>query len=571
LLATKTIAEGKTRETGLLFILAEGGTIFSADRNHPWPGVANVHVSIVCVAKGFKVSSAILDGNPVAGIDSFLTQFETNTEPHDLRANSFLSYQGTKPRGDFCVPNERALSLLSKNPSLRTVLVPYVRGEDVKGQVEPAGTDHIIDFARDPENHPSHYKELFAICEGQVREYRSKQDDERIREFWWLFEYRADDLYQALRGHAEALCIARLSNHWAMTWVRPDCVFSDQVVVFIPTGRWWFAVLQSAFHESWCRRFGKYFKGDFRYNPSDCFYSFPLPDANCIAATERAGDVFFQARREIMQTRQEGLTKTYNRFHDRGEQSADITRLRALHVEMDQAVAAAYGWSDLDLGHGFHATKQGERYTLSEPARRTVLDRLLALNHQRYEEEVKAGLHDKKAKTTRKPKISTPEHGPHELRLDFSQAVAKPKLDAAATALVLIPYLLTEASRTKVSLRMSELKRAFDFVTNPTQMIAAAKPTDRAAVDAWSGNWVSSAGPEWFIKTLRQLAGGTVRATTNEDDPPIALVVSPTQPDLPELREGIRLAVRVARSVGAMPPEERSAFIRERRSIFATV
>lgn len=97
-----------------------------------------------------------------------------------------------------------------------------------------------------------------------------------------------------------------------------------------------------------------------------------------------------------MLQRQEGLTSIYNRFHDRGEQSADIARLRALHVEMDQAVAAAYGWSDVDLGHGFHATKQGERYTLSEPARRTVLDRLLALNHQRYEEEVKAGLHDKK-------------------------------------------------------------------------------------------------------------------------------------------------------------------------------
>ena len=92
--------------------------------------------------------------------------------------------------------------------------------------------------------------------------------------------------------------------------------------------------------------------------------------------------------------------KTYNRFHDRGEQSADIARLRALHEEMDQAVAAAYGWSELDLGHGFHATKQGERYTLSEPARRTVLDRLLALNHHRYAEELKAGLHEKKKSRT---------------------------------------------------------------------------------------------------------------------------------------------------------------------------
>ena len=65
---------------------------------------------------------------------------------------------------------------------------------------------------------------------------------------------------------------------------------------------------------------------------------------------------------------------------------------------MDNAVAAAYGWTDLDLGHGFHETKQGVRYTISEPARREVLARLLKLNHERYAEEVKQGLHEKKGK-----------------------------------------------------------------------------------------------------------------------------------------------------------------------------
>lgn len=63
---------------------------------------------------------------------------------------------------------------------------------------------------------------------------------------------------------------------------------------------------------------------------------------------------------------------------------------------LDHAVAAAYGWSDLDLGHGFYRTPQGLRYTISEPARREVLRRLLELNHARYAEEVKAGLHEKK-------------------------------------------------------------------------------------------------------------------------------------------------------------------------------
>ncbi len=46
------------------------------------------------------------------------------------------------------------------------------------------------------------------------------------------------------------------------------------------------------------------------------------------------------------------------------------------------------------LGHAFHETAQGMRFTLSEVARREVLGRLLALNHSRY--EVKAGLHAKK-------------------------------------------------------------------------------------------------------------------------------------------------------------------------------
>jgi hypothetical protein len=103
------------------------------------------------------------------------------------------------------------------------------------------------------------------------------------------------------------------------------------------------------------------------------------------------GETYHEHRRRIMLARQEGLTATYNRFHDPDETGADIVRLRELHAAMDQAVAAAYGWQGLALAHGFHETRQGLRYTISEPARREVLARLLELNHARYAEEVKAG------------------------------------------------------------------------------------------------------------------------------------------------------------------------------------
>ena len=43
----------------------------------------------------------------------------------------------------------------------------------------------------------------------------------------------------------------------------------------------------------------------------------------------------------------EGLTKTYNRFHDPDERDPEILKLRELHAAMDRAVLDAYGWSDI--------------------------------------------------------------------------------------------------------------------------------------------------------------------------------------------------------------------------------
>jgi hypothetical protein len=107
---------------------------------------------------------------------------------------------------------------------------------------------------------------------------------------------------------------------------------------------------------------------------------------------------FHQTREAIMRGRGTGLTDTYNRLHNPSETADDIAKLRDLHVEMDYAVASAYGWDDLDLNHGFHQTKQGLRYTIAEEARREVLGRLLALNHERYKQEVAMGLHAKTGK-----------------------------------------------------------------------------------------------------------------------------------------------------------------------------
>jgi hypothetical protein len=122
-----------------------------------------------------------------------------------------------------------------------------------------------------------------------------------------------------------------------------------------------------------------------RYTPRDVFETYPRPQF--CKKVERVGFELNAHRAALMVANDEGMTKTYNRFHNPEENDPRIEKLRQLHTALDIAVRDAYGWQDIDLGHGFHDTKQGTRWTISPEAQRQVLDRLLALNHERYELE----------------------------------------------------------------------------------------------------------------------------------------------------------------------------------------
>ena len=104
-----------------------------------------------------------------------------------------------------------------------------------------------------------------------------------------------------------------------------------------------------------------------QYTTSDTFETFPFPPYFAASKTS-ANDTTRIGKGSCNPDRR--AHQTYNRFHNPEEAAADIERLRELHVEMDRAVADAYGWGDLELEHGFHETKQGVRFTISEEARR---------------------------------------------------------------------------------------------------------------------------------------------------------------------------------------------------------
>lgn len=109
-----------------------------------------------------------------------------------------------------------------------------------------------------------------------------------------------------------------------------------------------FSALQSRVHEVWARLFASSMKDDLRYTPSDCFATFPFPPGfETDAALEAAGQTYHNHRAALMIANNEGLTKTYKRFHNPTDDAPEIVKLRELHNAMDRAVLAAYGWTDL--------------------------------------------------------------------------------------------------------------------------------------------------------------------------------------------------------------------------------
>jgi len=136
---------------------------------------------------------------------------------------------------------------------------------------------------------------------------------------------------------------------------------------------------------------------------------------------EAVGKEYYEFRAAIMLKNDEGLTKTYNRFHDPNETSPEIKKLREMHAAMDRAVLDAYGWTDLQPTCEFlldyyeeeedeeetgkaRKKKKPWRYRWPDAFRDEVLARLLALNRERAEEDLLSGAAGAKAAKPRRRK-----------------------------------------------------------------------------------------------------------------------------------------------------------------------
>ncbi|MBI4474146.1 MAG: hypothetical protein HY646_15860, partial [Acidobacteria bacterium] len=323
-------------------------------------------------------------------------------EPLKLRECKNRFFNGSNIFGDgFYISQDEAQRLVRLEENYRQVIYPIMNGKEITSSPTQKPTRTVINFFDWSFEAASKFSEAFRIIENRVKPGREQipRDtpiNRHYHDHWWQYGVAGATLYRQLRNIDWCFALAAPSKYLAIARLPSTVVFTHAVRVFA-TDRWdLFAVVQSALHEVWGRKYSGALKQDLRYSPSNCFDNFPFPEGLWQTANPsltEIGERYHEHRRRIMLDLWLGLTDTYNLFHARNltpsivakvtkrvaEESESgyggILELRRLHRELDNAVRDAYGWNDLNLEHDFHEVEtlpenDRVRYTISPAARK---------------------------------------------------------------------------------------------------------------------------------------------------------------------------------------------------------
>ena len=440
IITTNTISQTDTRVTGLDEIVKSGSIIYAV-KSMRWPGVANLEVALLSITKGVWEQPIYLKDKQVNSISTFLDQDETRVLPSKLVTSSGICYVGTVVLGKgFILEKNQADEILIRDKKYATVIYDYLSGSDVNGSFDLTPSRKVINFFDwEEEFVEKEYPICYKILKDTVKPERDILKRSIYREKWWRYAERNPKLYESIKLKKRILVVCRVTKFLSFQFVPKGYVYDVGTNVILFDDYCYFSILQSTIHECWARKYGSSLETRLRYTNTDCFETFPFAQ-NLAQKNEQdleiIGQAYHQHRKQLMLGLQLGLTKTYNLFHSNAikaqavneqnkqvaalqkhlEKTANtisfhqaiqgILKLRELHVQMDEAVLHAYGWNDIALSHDFYQVdylpeNDKVRFTIHPDASKDLLKRLLALNHKIHEQEVKAGLWEKKKATSK--------------------------------------------------------------------------------------------------------------------------------------------------------------------------
>ena len=382
LLATQAIRFRTSRP--VLERIKHSGDIFTAHSDKEWVlDGANVHISIVCFDDGAE-ERRMLDGVEIDNINADLASGADLTQAKRLGENAGISFQGVTKLGNFEISQEVTQKMLRQynahgKPN-SDVIKRWMNGRDLN---QTRSNMWIIDFGTDmAEAEAALYEAPFQYVVANVKPQRLKNRRRYYAKQWWLHGERRIEMRKALQGLNRYIGTSLTSQHRMFKYIDKNVLPNNTIIVFARNDDYFFGILHSLIHTLWASAMGTQLEDRPRYTHTTCFETFPFPrptDEQREAIAEAAGELNRLREGWLNPVDGEGnavvfgvdlrrrtLTNLYNEYEGH-------TWLVNVHDRLNAAVAAAYGWP-ADLSD------------------EEVLERLLALNLERYEaEEGEAG------------------------------------------------------------------------------------------------------------------------------------------------------------------------------------
>jgi len=296
-----------------------------------------------------------------------------------LHGNEDLANRGFCLFGaGFIVPPEDVAKL---QPCDR--IYPYRNGRDLTDK--PRGVSVIDLYGLSAEEARSLYPATYQWVLERVKPERDQNKRESRRANWWIFGEPNKKLREQLVGLPRYIATVETAKHRLFQFLDASIAPDNMLVCIALADAFHLGVLSSQIHIVWALAAGGTLEDRPRYNKSRCFDPFPFPAASPeqqahIAALAEQLDAHRKrqqaAHPELTLTGMynvlgklragEALTAKDKAIHEMGL----VAVLRQLHDELDAAVLAAYGWSDL-----------------APDDSAALLERLVALNAERAREE----------------------------------------------------------------------------------------------------------------------------------------------------------------------------------------
>lgn len=370
-----TVAELGEREGTLLEVTSET----KLDSDHPDVALADV--------------AGAINANLTVGADV------TSAKP--LLANEGVCSRGLSLHGKGFLLEESEIEILAlkQREDWEKVLLPYRNGRDLLQR--PRGVKVIDLFGKSEREVRQAFPEIYQHLMNTVYKQRLEQVQKKKREGkkptadslqylekWWLHGKPRQSIRPALQEISRYIATVETAKFRIFEFVSLPTLCDNAVWMIASDSPYILGVLSSKVGKSWIRATGGTLEDRPKFTKGSSFDPFPFPDPTDeqrAAIAELAEELDETRKLAIEETDKLTMTELYNLREKlrSGEPMSDKDQRRAtgaragivnrLHEQLDQAVADAYGW--------------GEEWAAGALGPSEIVARLVALNHERAEEE----------------------------------------------------------------------------------------------------------------------------------------------------------------------------------------